>query len=155
LCAIRLYDSARFPPHWSGIVGSTQFAVSHYDYKTGTWRTAAGNYSNSPEEETVLLFDAFAEAERYCREHVEEVPSIFRRVYDHQGAPEDLIGEICPQKITQREFGPRVTRRWLTNGVAQFLCWPALRMGRLAVGWSGHLGRGSNFSPPGVNINDK
>jgi len=48
LRAIRLYDPERFP-RWSSIIGSTQFAVSHYDYKAGTWRTAAGNYSNGPE----------------------------------------------------------------------------------------------------------
>ncbi|MCU1263419.1 MAG: hypothetical protein JWO80_6304 [Bryobacterales bacterium] len=103
------------------LIAPSQFAVFHFDYRTGTWRTAEGNYSNSPEEETVLLFDNFAEAEAYCRDQVARVPSIFCRIYDRRGTAEGEVAEIYPPKIAAKVQGPKAARKKLTNGVLLLL----------------------------------
>lgn len=116
---VRLHDPARKPEHWSGLIREGQFAVSHFDYQTGTWRIANGDYSRTPEEEVILLFDSFAEAESYCRAHVELVPTLFCRVYDHRGSVEGLVTEVFHRKIAEREHGPNASRRKIRNGLFQ------------------------------------
>lgn len=113
---IRLYDEARKPAHWSGWIAQGQFAVSHFDYKTGTWRTATGEYSNFPEEETILLFDSFADAELYCREEVERKPALFCRIYDQRGTAEGTVAEIYARQVEAREDGPQACWRKIRNG---------------------------------------
>jgi hypothetical protein len=118
---IRIYDSARDPRHFSALVEKSQYVVSHYDYKTGTWRTSRGKYASCPEEETILIFDALAEAENYCREHVEKVPSLFCKIYDWRGAGEGQIEAIYPRKIAEKIQGPRAARVQLLKGLLLLL----------------------------------
>jgi hypothetical protein len=119
--SIRIYDPERKPQHWNLGMKDSQFAVFHYDYQTGTWRTAQGTYSKSPEEETVLLFDSLAEAEAYCREQVEKVPSVFCRIYDRRGTAEGEVKAIYSRKIAAKILGPKAARKKLTHGALLLL----------------------------------
>ncbi|HXA85427.1 MAG TPA: hypothetical protein VNZ47_10145, partial [Candidatus Dormibacteraeota bacterium] len=63
---LKLYDPARKPTEWTGLVHSGQFAVFHSDVATDVERVADGHYLQSGEDSTCLVFDSLAEAEAYC-----------------------------------------------------------------------------------------
>ena len=116
---VRLYDPARKPPYWTALIRKGQFAVCHFDYKTGTWRTAQGSYSAFPEQETVLIFETLDEAQHYCREYVLRHPKLFCRVYDSRGTAEGLVETIYPPAIAAAIRGPASGRRHLGRGFLQ------------------------------------
>jgi hypothetical protein len=116
---VRLYDPARKPSHWTALIHAGDFAVCHFDYKTGTWRTARGTYSASPEEETVLLFETLDEAQQYCTGYVFQHPEIFCRIYDSRGTSEGLVEAIYPPAIAKKIHSPASGRRHLGRGALQ------------------------------------
>jgi hypothetical protein len=116
---VRLYDPARKPPHWTALFRAGQFAVCHFDYKTGTWRTPRGTYSASPEEETVLIFETLDEAKHYCAEYVIQQPAIFCRIYDSRGTSEGLVETVYPPAIAAKLQSPTSGRRHLGRGALQ------------------------------------
>lgn len=82
---IKLYDPARKPAEWIGLVHSGQYAVFLSDVATDMEKTQDGHYLKPGEESTCLVFDSLAEAEAWCEAKVEAVPSLRCDVYDHTG----------------------------------------------------------------------
>jgi hypothetical protein len=113
---IRIYDPDRNPPYWNRLLADSQVAAMHYDLKTGTWRKEDGDYSNSPEEETVLVFDSLDEARAYCREHVEKNPSLFCRLYDRRGTAEGELEAVYARAVAEKTLGPAAARKKLGMG---------------------------------------
>jgi hypothetical protein len=116
---VRLYDPGRKPPHWTALIREGQFAVCHFDYKTGTWRTARGTYSALPEEETILIFESLDEAQSYGRNFVLIQPTLFCRLYDSRGTAEGLVETIYPPSIADKIQGPASGRRHIGRGLLQ------------------------------------
>jgi hypothetical protein len=82
---LKLYDPARKPAEWTGLVHSGQYAVFHSDLATDIERTPEGHYLQPGEDSTCLVFDSLAEAESYCEAKVEQIPSLRCDIYDHTG----------------------------------------------------------------------
>ena len=82
---LKLYDPARKPTEWTGLVHAGQFAVFHSDVVTDVERTADGHYLQPGEDSTCLVFDSLDEAEGYCETKVDEIPSLRCDIYDHTG----------------------------------------------------------------------
>jgi hypothetical protein len=116
---VRLYDPTRRPPHWTALIREGQFAVCHFDYKSGTWRTARGTYSASPEEETIFLFDSLEEARWYCREFVATHTALFCRIYDRRGTAEGLLETVYAPGIAEKLVSEAAGRRHIWRGILQ------------------------------------
>jgi hypothetical protein len=82
---LKLYDPARKPAEWTGLVHAGQFAVFHSDVATDIERSADGHYLQPGEDSTCLVFDSLAEAEAYCEAKVEQIPNLRCDIYDHTG----------------------------------------------------------------------
>ena len=82
---LKLYDPARKPADWTGVLHAGQFAVFHSDVATDIERSADGHYLQPGEDSTCLVFDSLAEAETYCETKVEEIPNLRCDIYDHTG----------------------------------------------------------------------
>ena len=82
---LKLYDPARKPTEWTGLVHSGQFAVFHSDVATDVERASDGHYLQPGEDSTCLVFDSLPEAETYCEAKVEEIPNLRCDIYDHTG----------------------------------------------------------------------
>jgi hypothetical protein len=82
---LKLYDPARKPAEWTGLVHAGQYAVFHSDIATDVEKTPDGRYLKPGEDSTCLVFDSLAEAESYCEAKVEEIPSLRCDIYDHTG----------------------------------------------------------------------
>ncbi|MBZ5509091.1 MAG: hypothetical protein LAO78_26835 [Acidobacteriia bacterium] len=82
---LKLYDPARKPAEWTGLVHPGQFAVFHSDVATDVERASDGHYLQPGEDSTCLVFDSLPEAEMYCEAKVEEVPNLRCDIYDHTG----------------------------------------------------------------------
>jgi hypothetical protein len=82
---VKLYDPARKPTEWTGLVHAGQFAVFHSDIATDVERAADGHYLQAGEDSTCLVFDSLDEAETYCESKVEEIPDLRCDIYDHAG----------------------------------------------------------------------
>ena len=129
--SFRLNDPNRNPPHWSARIQPGQYAVSHFDYKTGTWRTAAGNYSESPEEEIIFVFDSLTQARQYCQDYVVHHSTMFCRIYDHRGSAEGLVAKVYFPKVAAREQGLPAARNKMKHGALHLLA----GLGCLALDW--------------------
>jgi hypothetical protein len=82
---LKLYDPARKPTEWTGLVHEGQYAVFHSDIATDIERTPEGSYLQAGEESTCLVFDSLAEAESYCESQVERLPHLRCDIYDYTG----------------------------------------------------------------------
>jgi len=82
---IKLYDPARKPADWTGLVHPGQFAVFHSDVATDVERASDGRYLPPGEDSTCLIFDSLAEAEAYCESRVANIASLRCDIYDHTG----------------------------------------------------------------------
>jgi hypothetical protein len=82
---LKLYDPARKPADWTGVLHAGQFAVFHSDVATDIERSADGHYLQPGEDSTCMVFDSLAEAETYCETKVEEIPNLRCDIYDHTG----------------------------------------------------------------------
>ena len=82
---LKLYDPARKPTEWTGLVHAGQFAVFHSDITTDVERAADGHYLQPGEDSTCLVFDSLAEAEEHCEMKVDQIPSLRCDIYDHAG----------------------------------------------------------------------
>jgi hypothetical protein len=82
---LKLYDPARKPADWTGLLHAGQFAVFHSDVATDIERSADGHYLQPGEDSTCMVFDSLAEAETYCETKVEEIPNLRCDIYDHTG----------------------------------------------------------------------
>jgi len=82
---IRLYDPARKPSEWTGLVRAGQYAVFHSDITTDIEKTSEGRYLQPGEDSTCAVFDSLAEAEAYCEAKVEAIPNLRCDIYDHTG----------------------------------------------------------------------
>ena len=82
---LKLYDPARKPAEWTGLVHAGQFAVFHSDVATDVERAPDGHYLQPGEDSTCLVFDSLAEAEAYCEAKVEEIANLRCDIYDHTG----------------------------------------------------------------------
>jgi hypothetical protein len=82
---LKLYDPARKPADWTGLLHAGQFAAFHSDVATDIERSADGHYLQPGEDSTCMVFDSLAEAETYCETKVEEIPNLRCDIYDHTG----------------------------------------------------------------------
>jgi hypothetical protein len=82
---LKLYDPARKPTEWTGLIHAGQFAVFHSDIATDVERDSDGHYLQLGEDSTCLVFDSLTEAEGYCEAKVEEISSLRCDIYDHTG----------------------------------------------------------------------
>ena len=82
---VRLYDPARKPADWTGLVHPGQYAVFHSDIATDVEKTPEGQYLQPGEDSICLVFDSLPEAESYCEAKVEQIPSLRCDIYDHTG----------------------------------------------------------------------
>ena len=82
---LKLYDPARKPAKWTGLVHAGQFAVFHSDLATDVEKTPEGRYLQPGEDSICLVFDSLAEAEAYCATRVEAIPNLRCDIYDHTG----------------------------------------------------------------------
>jgi hypothetical protein len=82
---LKLYDPARKPADWTGLLHAGQFAVFHSDVATDIERSVDGHYLQPGEDSTCMVFDSLAEAETYCETKVEEIPNLRCDIYDHTG----------------------------------------------------------------------
>jgi hypothetical protein len=82
---LKLYDPARKPTEWTGLVHSGQVAVFHSDVATDVERAPDGHYLQPGEDSTCLVFDSLSEAEAYCETKVDEIPNLRCDIYDHTG----------------------------------------------------------------------
>ncbi len=82
---LKLYDPARKPTEWTGLVHAGQFAVFHSDVATDVERSADGHYLQPGEDSVCIVFDSLAEAEAYCEIKVAEIPNLRCDIYDHTG----------------------------------------------------------------------
>ena len=82
---LKLYDPARKPTEWTGLVHPGQYAVFHSDVATDVEKTADGRYLRPGEDSTCSVFDSLAEAEAYCEARVDANPTLRCDIYDHTG----------------------------------------------------------------------
>lgn len=82
---LKLYDPARKPTEWTGLVHSGQYAVFHSDIASDVEKNPDGQYLKPGEESTCTVFDSLAEAEAYCEAKVEVIPNLRCDIYDHTG----------------------------------------------------------------------
>jgi len=82
---LKLYDPARKPTEWTGLVHAGQFAVFHSDIATDVERTPDGHYLQPGEDSVCIVFDSLSEAEAYCETKVDEIPNLRCDIYDHTG----------------------------------------------------------------------
>lgn len=82
---LKLYDPARKPAEWTGLVHPGQFAVFHSDIGTDMEKTPAGYYLRSGDDSICLVFDSLVEAESYCQGKVDQIPNLRCDIYDHTG----------------------------------------------------------------------
>ncbi|HET9839275.1 MAG TPA: hypothetical protein VFR84_13660 [Candidatus Angelobacter sp.] len=82
---LKLYDPARKPAEWTGLVHPGQYAVFHSDVATDVEKTAEGRYLQPGEDSTCTVFDSLGEAEAYCEAKVAAIPNLRCDVYDHTG----------------------------------------------------------------------
>ena len=82
---LKLYDPARKPSEWTGLVHAGQYAVFHSDIATDMEKTPDGKYMNPGEDSICLVFDSLAEAEAYSEAKVEAISNLRCDIYDHTG----------------------------------------------------------------------
>lgn len=82
---LKLYDPARKPTEWTGLVHAGQFAVFHSDVATDIERSAEGHYLQPGEDSTCMVFDSLEAAEAYCESKVDEISNLRCDIYDHTG----------------------------------------------------------------------
>ena len=82
---LKLYDPARKPAEWTGLVHPGQYAVFHSDIGTDVEKTPDGRYLQPGEDSVCIAFDSLAEAEAYCEAKVEDIPNLRCDIYDHTG----------------------------------------------------------------------
>jgi hypothetical protein len=82
---LKLYEPARKPAEWTGLLHAGQFAVFHSDVATDIERSGDGRYLQPGEDSTCVVFDSLDEAEAYCETKVDEIPHLRCDIYDHTG----------------------------------------------------------------------
>jgi hypothetical protein len=81
---VRMYDPARWPPHWTEMMSSGQYAVVHCDAATGLTVDSRGDLA--PDSlATCFIFDRLRDAENYCQQKIEAFPSLICEIYDREG----------------------------------------------------------------------
>lgn len=116
----KLYDPARKPTEWTSMVRAGQFAVFHSDVATDVERSPEGNYLQSDEDSTCLVFDSLAEAESYCESKVAQFPQLRCDIYDHTGKSKPPMLTYV-NKIHLKAGSTRATWGW-TMVVASLPC---------------------------------
>src|SRR5262245_56587239 len=82
---LKLYDPARKPSVWIGLVHAGDYAVFHSDVGTDVEKTSDGRYLQPGEDSVCMVFDSLVEAETYCEAKVEAIPNLRCDIYDHTG----------------------------------------------------------------------
>lgn len=110
---LKLYDPARKPTEWTGMVHDGQYAVFHSDMATDIERTPEGNCLQPGEDSTCLVFDSLVEAESYCESKVAQIPHLRCDIYDHTGKSKAANADLCKSNSPQHagktrlvELGP-------------------------------------------------
>jgi hypothetical protein len=114
---IPILDPVRKPGWWTNYINPTDYAVSHYDLATGSWRTKDGAYSQSPEEETILVFDSLPGAEAYCENYVLEYPGRYCKVFDSTGRESEPVRIIRHPDETAQMSGLPAARKRIGWGI--------------------------------------
>jgi hypothetical protein len=114
---IPIFDPARKPGWWTNYVKVSEYAVSHYDLATGSWRTKLGEYARSPEDETILLFDSLADAESYGENYVLEHPDRYCKVFDSTGKEGEPVRTVHHPSETAKMIGLPAAKKRIGWGI--------------------------------------
>ena len=123
---VRLYDHAREPPGWMGIIRPTEFAAFATLVDSGAPCDVDG-VATSSEDATCAIFDTLPGAEAFCRERVARIPNLRFEILDAAGrlrAP--LFTIVHPSQAAALDGSPTKMRRNNYIAIALFVLGPPL-----------------------------
>jgi hypothetical protein len=118
---LRIYDSLRRPPNWTDLVQHGRFVAFSKNIDSGVPCDAEGQPFASPNDATLLVFEAFDEARRFCEQRVIDYPAIRFDVYDSDGRVNPpLLTIVNPSRAGALDEHPRTLRRRMQLAMALF-----------------------------------
>ena len=108
---VRVFDPNRQPPNWTDIIRPGQLVAFSKNIDSGAPCDAAGVPFASPESLTCVIFDSLAEADAFCTESVQRVPTLRFDVFDSVGrALPPLLTIVHPSRVATLDGNPRSAR---------------------------------------------
>jgi len=101
---VRLYDPTRQPPSWTRLIQPGQVAVFSTEIESGVPCTATGEFFPTTDDITCLIFESMSEAESFCRQRVQELPTLRFDVFDSAGRTKPpLLTIVHPSRTARLE----------------------------------------------------
>ena len=98
---VKLYDRARKPASWMGIIRRDQFAVFHQDLRSTAELSPRGEAVTDPAESVCCIFDDLDQARSYCEQKVKEYAFMRCAVYDSEGKTHPPLLSVVNAKMRQ------------------------------------------------------
>jgi hypothetical protein len=120
---VRLYDPARRPADWTGVIRPGQFAVFAKIDTTGVPCDEEGSAFATAAAASCAIFDAIDEARAFCEAAVERHPRVRFDIFDGEGRTRPpLLTVVHPSRASALDTAPREMRRrgalaWALIGV--------------------------------------
>jgi hypothetical protein len=126
---LRLYDAARRPPDWTGIVRPGQFVAFSKLVDGGGSCDADGNPFSSPDRAECLVFDRLSDARAFCDARVAAAPAVRFEIFDGPSrAQPPILVVVHPSRAATLDANPRAMR-------ARKYAAAALALGALPLFW--------------------
>jgi hypothetical protein len=121
---IAVYDRKRKPSSWMELIRPTQYAVFFSDAKSGAEMSSSGQHLDLGDERRCAIFDSLEEAEKFCRQKVEQIPKLRCDLFDSHGRANPPVATFVNPLHQNRLDSPAKAQRmmrWGLVGVAASL----------------------------------
>jgi hypothetical protein len=123
---VRLYDGTREPTGWMQIIRPTQFAAFATLADSGAACDGDG-VRTSADEASCMIFETLSDAEAFCRERVNQLPSLRFDILDSAGLLRPpLFTIVHPARVAALDGSPAKMRRSTYFAIAMLAAGPLL-----------------------------
>jgi len=114
---VALYDPSRKPSSWMEVIQPGQYAVFLSDIESGAEMSSDGDYFDARMIGRCLIFDSLEEAEQYCAQKVEDIPSLRCDVFDSHGRANPPVATFANHRYQHRLDSHAESRRLMRCGL--------------------------------------
>ena len=110
---VALYDPNRKPASWMELIQPPQYAVFFSEVESGVELTSDGRHLGPGMTHSCLIFDSLEEAEKYCRQKIEDIPKLRCDVFDSSGRVNSPVATLVGGRYQGRLQSPAKSTRMM------------------------------------------
>jgi hypothetical protein len=114
---VPIHDRNRNPPNWTDLIQPTQYAAFLSDADSGAEMTSDGRVLDAGMIRCCLIFDSLAEVEQYCRQKVEQIPTLRCDIFDSHGRANPPVASLVNAGREHKLDSPKKAQRMMRWGL--------------------------------------